>query len=151
MLSVSSSIPGRLRLRGVALRNPALNARLQVHAARWRHVDSVTVNPRVGSLLIRYDANRLDPERMVERLRAAAARLMALPVDEDQVPPAKPRSRGTARARANRLAKRVMVASLAASLVLGVTRYKRWHILTGWTFVGALAVHLWVYRRHIFR
>jgi len=154
MIAIASSLPGRVRLRGSALRDGASSARLSDHIGRWRHVESIESNPRSGSLLIRYNAARIDPLRFDARLIRTIATLFGTTGQAPTQLSVTPRTQtghGTPRVRANRIAKRVMVGSLAVSLACGVLRYKRWHILAGWTFVGALAVHLWVYRRHILR
>ena len=63
------------------------------------------------------------------------------------------RARGgsTLRVRTNRWAKRGMLASLTAALLLAAVGTKRWHVLTGVLFLHALAAHLWIHRRHVFR
>lgn len=155
MNCIASSLPGRIRLRHVDLRDGAKLAALAGTVKKWRHIRSVSGNPRAGSLLVHYDESALDPERISARLSATLAKVLGNsprePVSQPAPVRATPRRSLSRRARANRWAKRVMVGSLAASVALGVARHKRWHILTGWTFVGALAVHLWVYRKHIFR
>lgn len=58
---------------------------------------------------------------------------------------------GTLRVRVNRVARRGMLASLAASMVLAALGRKRWHTVTGIVFLKFLAMHLWVHRRHLVR
>lgn len=146
MIRIASSIPGRIRLRGEALRDAAQCARLRAQVEGWRHVSSVAANPRTGSLLVHYDANRLDPTRFAARIIKVAAQ--ASPVLKQA--PATAHG-GTSRVRVNRYAKRGMLVSLAASLLLAGVGLKRWHALTGGLFVASLAVHLWVHRRHVLR
>ncbi len=146
MLSVASSLPGRVRLRGPALRDAALCARLQARVAGWRHVSSLEANPRTGSLLVRYDGNRLDPARFAARIVKVVEQASLM------LEPAPARAHGvTSRVRANRHAKRGMLASLAASLLLAGAGLKRWHALSGGLFAASLAVHLWVHRRQVLR
>lgn len=147
MIRIVSSLPGRLRLRGTALRDAVRATRLRALAAGWRHVSSVEVNPRTGSLLVCYDATRLMPARIEARILQAARQ--ASPVAPPKAP-AEART-GSPRVRANRWAKRGMLASLAATLLLAVGGTKRWHTLAGIAFLHALAVHLWAHRRHILR
>lgn len=146
MIRVASSLPGRLRLRGTTLRDTAQSARLRARVAGWQHVSSVEANPRTGSLLVHYAAARLDPARFAARILHAAGQ--DSPVLQKAA--AEPRA-GSPRGRANRLAKRGMLLSLTASLLLAGAGFKRWHALTGVLFLHALAVHLWVHRRHVLR
>lgn len=155
MHCVASSIPGRIRLRHAALRNPDRLARLQRTIADWPQVRAVTANETAGSLLVRYDAGALDDNDCARRCAAALAEL--LPERAGQAPtvavsvPATRARGGAPRVRANRAAKRAMLASLAASMLLAAFGAKRWHIWTGLVFLHALGVHLWVHRRNLLR
>lgn len=145
-IRIASSIPGRLRLRGDALRDAARCARWRRQVANWRHVSSAAANPRTGSLLVCYDSQRLDPARFAARVLSLVERASPAPG-----PAPAPTRGGASRVRVNRHAKRGMLASLAASLLLAGAGLKRWHALTGGLFLAALAVHLWVHRRHVLR
>ena len=145
MSFVSSSIPGRIRLRHAALRNPDRLARIERSIGAWPQVRAVSTNAKAGSLLVTYDAAALDANDCAKRCEAAVAELLP-----GQAAPASPRH-GSPRVRANRLAKRAMLASLAASMLLAAVGAKRWHIGTGVFFLHALGVHLWVHRRHLIR
>jgi hypothetical protein len=165
MTSIASSIPGRLRLRDRALRDDARLDALGAAAARWRGVTDVEINPRAGSLLIHYDAVRLAPATCEARAVAAAAKLLGRNTQASVRESVEKRAKvgagetvaqphhpgGTPRVRVNRWAKRAMLASLAISLLLAGAGRKRWHFLTGAVFLHALALHLWVHRRHILR
>lgn len=165
MSQIASSIPGRLRLRDRALRDDARLDALGAAVARWRGVTGVEFNPRAGSLLIHYDAARLAPAACERRVAAAAEKLLGTNAQASARESVKRRAivgageavarhhhpGGTPRVRANRQAKRAMLASLAISLLLAGAGRKRWHWLTGVLFLHALAVHLWVHRRHILR
>lgn len=173
MNCVASSLRGRIRLRHAALRNPDRLARLRQIIADWPQVREVTANEKAGSLLVRYDAIALQENDCARRCEAALAELLPArtevppaparlaPVVAEAVPaarstwpraaaPAAARS-GAPRVRANRLAKRAMLATLAASLLLAALGAKRWHIWAGIAFMHALGVHLWVHRRNLFR
>jgi hypothetical protein len=153
MIRIVSSIPGRLRLRVAAPGAPAALDRLRSQIEQWEAVGSVAINPRTGSLLVHYDATRLTAARLEECARAAAATLVRAAAKVGSGGTAlPPRTHGgTPRVRANRLAKRGMLASLALSLVLAALGNKRGHWLAGALFLHALAVHLWAHRRHLFR
>jgi hypothetical protein len=162
---IASSIPGRLRLRDRALRGDARLDALGASVACWRGVADVEVNSRAGSLLIRYDAARLRPAMCEARAVAAVEKMLAANAQDGTRESAKENAKvgagetvvqphhpgGTPRVRANRWAKRGMLASLAVSLLLAGAGRKRWHALTGVLFLHALAAHLWVHRRHILR
>lgn len=157
MNCIASSIPGRIRLRHISLRDPSLLSRLSETLSRWPQVRAVTPNPRTGSLLVAYDADGLGAEECTRRCEAAVAGL--LPRERETAresalrsPAGRPARRGgTPRVRANRLAKRGMLASLAASLLLAAAGAKRGHIWTGLFFLHALGVHLWAHRRNLIR
>ncbi|OGS91248.1 MAG: hypothetical protein A2Z95_01965 [Gallionellales bacterium GWA2_60_18] len=154
---IASSLPGRLRLRAPALCNAAKLEALRAIVARWRDVLAVETNPQAGSLLVRYDAARLDRARFEARAVAAAEKALGVNAkgsvkavaDETAAP--SHRHGGTQRVRANRWAKRGMLASLAVSLLLAGLGRKRWHALAGGLFLHALAAHLWVHRRRILK
>ncbi len=158
MHCIASSIPGRLRLRHTLLRDPARLARLVEDFRQWPQVGEVSANVRTGSLLVRYDAAALCEAECARRCAAAVAGLLPAP-PRDAAPPistATPATRagrraGTSRVRANRLAKRAMLATLAASMLLAAMGAKRLHIWSGIAFLHALGVHLWVHRHHLLR
>jgi len=161
---VASSLPGRIRLRHAALRNPDRLARLQRIIGDWPQVRAVSVNEKAGSLLVSYDAVALRENDCARRCEAAFAAVLPA---RSEVPPARaahavsearprastpsPARSGAPRVRANRMAKRAMLASLAASMLLAAMGAKRWHIGTGIAFLHALGVHLWVHRRNLVR
>lgn len=153
MIRIVSSIPGRLRLRVAAPGAPAALDRLRSQIEQWEAVGSVAINPRTGSLLVHYDATRLTAAGLEDRVCSAAATLARAAAKVGSGGTAlPPRTHGgTPRVRANRWAKRGMLASLALSLVLAVLGNKRGHWLVGALFLHALAVHLWAHRRHLFR
>lgn len=154
---IASSIPGRLRLRDRALRNPARLEDLRRTVARWRGVEVAEANPLAGSLLLRYDPARLPQARIEARIAQLASKSAPVKSPAERPAPARhggtPRAHagGTLRVRTNRWAKRGMLLSLAISLLLAGAGRKRWHALAGGLFLASLAVHLWAQRRHILR
>lgn len=149
MKLIASSLPGRMRLRHQAWRQVPELQELATAAGRWPGILGVDANPLTGSLLLHYDPDRL-PQAELEAAIATMARehLPEPPAGGRREPR---RGRGTPRVRANRVAKRGMVITLAASLALAAARSKRWHIYTGNAFLAFLAIHLYVYRRHLLR
>jgi hypothetical protein len=154
MNPIASSIPGRLRLRAPGLRNPARLESLHAAIAKWSGVLAVETNPKAGSLLVRYDVRHLERTRIEARAATAAAKVLgthATKVGAGGTAADARHHGGTPRVKANRWAKRGMLASLTVSLLLAAAGTKRWHALAGVAFMHALAVHLWAHRRHILR
>ena len=143
---IVSSIPGRLRLRDRTLRDARRLETLRADLSAMDDVESVESNPRTGSLLVHYNAEGIAQGVFEARVRLA----MGNPCVATKPAP-KVGAGGTARVKANRWAKRGMLASLTVSLLLAVAGAKRWHAITGMLFLHALVVHLWVHRRHLFR
>lgn len=158
MSLVASSIPGRLRLRHIALRNATRLEQLKKTIADWPYVQSVTVNARTGSVLVHYDEQAWGEgtDDCVRRIELAALQLLPQSPQMSQAPAVRVAPRGgtgggTRRVRANRMAKRGMLVSLAISMLLAAAGNKRWHALSGVMFLHALAVHLWVHRHHVLK
>lgn len=139
---IASSQPGRVRLRNAALRDPQRLERLHGSLAKWKGVLGVETNPKAGSVVVRYDATRLERRHIEARIEAVAAAELARPLPQ--------RGRIT-RVQVNRYAKRGMLASLAVSLLLAAAGLKRWHAASGGVFLASLLVHLAVHRRHVLR
>lgn len=142
MSRIVSSLPGRIRLRDPALCQADRLARLRGVLAAIDGVLSVEGNVKAGCLVLHYEATRAAVERMESAVDAAADAEFARPL---------PRRHATPRVRINRYAKRGMLGSLAASLLLAAAGRKRWHAATGGLFVACLLVHLTVHRRHLVR
>lgn len=158
---IASSLPGRLRLRAPALRQATARRALADRLLALPGALSVTDTPRAGSLVLTYDAGRAVLADMERAAMDAAGILGTSPTDtaaaEDGMPPvaAQPegdgKARPSARVRLNRQAKRGMLVSLVASMVLAAAGARRWHVLTGGAFLVFLAAHLAVHRRHLLR
>lgn len=154
MALIASSIPGRLRIRHPALRNPKRLAELQQTVAQWPGVLAIESKAQTGSFLLHYAAQ--DPrcahiETQLLRNVEAHLGLSAAPTATKVGPPSQPSVRSSSRVRVNRWAKRGMLLSLAISLLLAAAGNKRWHALTGGIFLHALGLHLWVHRRHLLK
>lgn len=156
---IASSLPGRLRLRAPALRRESPLRRLAADLAGLPGVVSVTDNERAGSLLLHYDAMRVAPADFEAAALRAAEKVLGAPNPRsapaaDAFAPEASHRRLVApslRVRINRQAKRGMLASLLMSLALAATGAKRGHVLAGAHFLGFLALHLAVHRRHLLR
>lgn len=156
---IASAIPGRLRLRHAELRKAGRLAKLEQHLAGWPQVREIRLNHAAGSLLIHYDANALSEAECRKRCEAALTELLPWVVSTNptNTPIAsvaaaqKPRSTLTRVRRANQMAKRGMLVSLTASMILSAVGPKKWHIWTGIAFLHALGVHLWVHRHSLLK
>lgn len=121
---------------------------LREHVAAWPEVVAATCNARAGSLLIHYDTAQAECAAIEARVTSL---LDASGAAAPELPARRSAHGGTPRVKANRWAKRGMLASLGVSLALAAAGAKRWHALTGMMFLHALAVHLWAHRRHLLR
>ena len=142
MSRVASSIPGRIRVRDTALRQPDRLARLHAALQAVGGVLDVESKVATGSVIVRYDAARFAPEAMENLVEQHVDAELARP--RSKFPP-------SARVRINRAAKAGMLGSLAVSLALAAAGNKRWHAASGLVFVACLGVHLTVHRRHLLR
>lgn len=142
MSRIVSALPGRIRIRDRVLRDCARLGRIEEALGRLEGIDSLQANHGAGSIVLHFDAARVD----VEKLEAAVDQV----IDADLAKPHKPHRRSL-KMQINRGAKFGMLGSLAASLALAAAGEKRWHAVTGGVFVACLGVHLGVYRRSILR
>jgi hypothetical protein len=155
--SIASSIPGRLRLRHVALRHVDRLAQLRAAVATWPGVQTLTANPTTGSLLVMYYPAVLSEAQARQRGEAAVTSL--LPRTRGATPSAQvvrpavrmPRVPDWSPARVNRVAKPMALGSLLASLAFAAAGTKRLHVVAGAAFLPALGAHLWIQRRNLFR
>lgn len=142
MSRVASSIPGRIRVRDTALRQPDRLARLHATLQAVDGVHDVESKPATGSVIVHYNAAHFAPEAMETLVEQHVDTELARP--RGKFPP-------STRMRINRAAKAGMLGSLAVSLALAATGNKRWHAASGLVFVACLGVHLTVHRRHLLR
>lgn len=157
MSCIVSSTPGRIRLRHASLQSNAVCSALCNALEKMEGVTRTTGNPKAGSIVVYYD-----PQRNAAAMEAAIAghcnaAWTSAPAPENSAtaaPPSAPAAQlhaPSTRVRVNRLAKRGMLLGLGTSLALAALGNKRWHAATGLVFVGCLAAHLTVHRRHLLR
>ena len=139
MISIVSAIPGRIRVRLPQLRDAVRLQRLRAALAADADIRDCEINPATGSLLLYYDPAATAPEVMESRIDQAVDAELAAPRPD------------TPTVRANRIARRVMLGSLAVSLGYAALGRKRPHILAGGVFLAALAVHLSVHRKRLLK
>lgn len=169
---IRSYLPGRLRARHPSLigMDDATVAQTCETIASLEGITDVSINPRVGSVVIRWDPNVLSDEALAGYLALYEASLGAEGESEDPTPaPADSPNAPAACAwidrvleqgarwiapgqknvkRAKRVAQnRLMLALLGASVASLASGTYRVHAALGWSFVGLLAVHLYQHRR----
>ena len=140
---IVSSLPGRLRLRGGALRGSGRNQTIQTELRGCADIVAVEGNPASGSILLRYDATRVSCEEMGARVLArfqASAGAVA-PSPSPSPSPSPETHPGFSLWRLNRPAKIGMLVSLTASL-LALTRGAKLHAAFGVMHLSFLTIHL---------
>lgn len=142
MSLIISALPGRIRVRDTALRQPDRLARLRTALAGLTGVLSAQGNAGAGSILLHYDTSRIEPTTM----EAAVDRA----VDTELSQP-RPLLKPALRVRVNRYAKRGMLGSLGLSMALAAVGNKRWHAVSGGVFLACLLLHVTVHHRHVLR
>ena len=144
---LASSVPGRIRLRDPALREPQRSARLKAALMEVGSMMTVEANPISGSLLLRYDVTQCDRTAMEEKVMALTAHEFGSCTTR---PRKRPAGRATAR-RLNRFAKLSMLGCFPISLVFAAMGGKRLHAVTGVLFSLAMLLHLAIHRRHVLK
>lgn len=142
MTRVVSTLPGRIRVRDKALRNPGVRTRVEAQLWQIEGLIVMQPNPSVGSIVLHFAAGEIDPLKLEHEIDAIIDAAIATP---------RPSGSRPLRMQVNRIAKLGMIGSLSASLVLAASGQKRWHAVTGAAFVACLGVHLGVHRRNLVR
>ena len=158
-VSIVSSVPGRLRLKGELLRRETPRTRLERDLLALYGVTDLRPNPRAGSLVVHYDRVGCTVPEMEARIRHLIGSAVPSPAHSSKKNPSAAGTRRrpgqrSLRMRVNRVSKLGMLTSLAASLAVTQVHprgWKYWHATTGWLVVACLGVHLLVYRRHLLR
>lgn len=144
MNRIVSSLPGRIRIRDKRLRDQARLNELRKELLKIAAITELQGDARTGSVVVNFDPSAIDIAILETKLDSAVDKVLAEPL----IPPL------LTKKRINRYNKIVMMGSLAASLAFTVARQKRWrrwHALTGYLFVANLGVHLYLYRKTLFR
>ncbi|OGB31787.1 MAG: hypothetical protein A3F78_07545 [Burkholderiales bacterium RIFCSPLOWO2_12_FULL_61_40] len=158
MNCIVSSTPGRIRARHASLHAGLARSALCIALEKMEGVTRTTANPKAGSIVVYYDPRRNTAATLEAAIAGHCHAAEATAPDPGNAasatptrPPAAQLHAPSTRVRVNRLAKRGMLLGLGASLVLAALGNKRWHAATGLVFVGCLAAHLTVHRRHLLR
>ena len=144
MNRIVSSLPGRIRIRDKRLRDQTRLNSLKKELEKITAISELQSNARTGSVLINFDPDVIEITDLETKIDAAVDKILAEPL----TPPL------LTKKNINRYNKIAMMGSLTASLAFAVARQKRWrhwHRLTGYLFVANLGLHLYLYRKSLFR
>lgn len=151
---ITSCIPGRVRLRHPRLHDPDESGRLCALLHVTEGILDVTANPRTGSLLVLYDTtvvNEDDLARAAARCTGYLAASAHERAPDTQAGHGVRTRRGFDRRESARLAKRGMMATLGATLLLGLAGREKAHVAAGTLFTLCNAYHIYAYRRQLLR
>lgn len=146
MSRIVSSIPGRIRVRDNKLRNQTTLDRLKNEFLSTAAITALEDDHRTGSLLVWFDKNAVTLSGMEAQIESAVDRVIQKSSAQQQL---------LSKKNLNRYNKMAMLLFLGTSLysltLAGRKRRIRWHRLTGYFFLGNLGVHLFFYRKSLFR
>jgi hypothetical protein len=142
MSRIVSSLPGRIRIRDKRLRDQARMNELKKELLKIAAVTELKGDIRTGSVVVSFDLSVIEIAALETKIEATVDKVLAEPPQL------------LTKKQLNRYNKIAMVGSLAASLAFTASRqkrFRRWHALTGYLFVANLGVHLYLYRKTLFR
>ena len=145
MNRIVSSLPGRIRVRDKNLRNQAKLNELKNELSKIAAITELQDNVRTGSILVRFAPGAIELSVLEANIESAADKVIGKPPTPQPL---------LTKKNLNRYNKFAMLASLGSSLALLKIRRRRWrhwHALTGYIFVANLGVHLYIYRKALFR
>jgi len=155
-MEIVSNCAGRARFRDPALKREQLLAQAQQVLSALPGVDSVEANPRVGSLLVRFDPSRAALEALVQALSAGVG-LTGEPVGVPVTAGAAPRRRrGTPKKAALPLVDRRVLKNLGLLATLSLSmggvlfHLKKVHYLSGLAFLALSGDHVLERKRALF-
>ena len=146
MSRIVSSIPGRIRVRDKKLRNQTTLDRLKTELLNIAAITTLEGNNRTGSLLVWFNKNVVTMSCIEAQIESAVNRVIGKSSAQQRL---------LSKKNLNRYNKMAMLLFLGTSLytltLAGRKRRIRWHRLTGYLFVANLGVHLFIYRKSLFR
>ena len=149
MSRIVSSIPGRIRVRDNKLRNQTTLDRIKtelLNIAAIAAITSLEGDNRTGSLLVRFNKNVVPMSCIEAQIESTVDRVIGKSSAQQRL---------LSKKNLNRYNKMAMLLFLGTSLstltLAGRKRRIRWHRLTGYLFVANLGVHLFIYRKSLFR
>ena len=149
---VTSHIEGRVRIRDEGLKKETLLLQLREALLESPGISGVEANPRVGSLLVIYNAASTGVERIQQIIAGfigeGEAAASAVSEGISRIIGKIPR---TVPPRVKRIAVNAgMLASLVLSVVAAVLDLKTLHILAGVIFLAIFGAHLYERRQYLF-
>lgn len=153
---VASLLDGRLRVRDEALKREPLATRVRDALLATPGVAAAEVNPRVGSMLVLYDAALAAVDQILETVAGLlGTSVQAGPETAAPGRPARmPLSGGMSLFPSPAMKRRVvnlgMLASLALSIAAAVLDFKKLHILAGILFLALFGDHFYQRREQMF-
>lgn len=146
MSRIVSSIPGRIRIRDNKLRDQTILDRLKMELLNISVITTLEDNCRTGSLLVRFNKNSVAMPSIDAQIDAAVDRVIGNPAASQRLLSKKNLNRY------NKIAMLVLLGTSLSTLNLaGRKRRIRWHRLTAYLFLANLGVHLFTYRKSLFR
>lgn len=144
---ITSSVPGRMRIRHPALRNERDALLLSNLLQSGSGILDITGNRRTGSLLVEYDSRATRPGDLLAVFGNWLARL-----GQTAAPPAKASFFNVSPFMANRRAairclNRGMLATLSFSVIMSMMGRTRAHVVSGGLFVAEALMHTWLNRQ----
>jgi len=159
---VVSALDGRLRIRHPFLMDKDLAEAIFVFLKGQAMLDSVSVNPRTGSILIEYDSLKTTQKEIIADLEEYA---MSYCVENGYLEELIKFEQNAgannddaaksgilfniAQAGCRRVINRSMIAFLVASMVSGFSHKTGGHLLTSGIFIALSLAHIYTYRKRI--
>ncbi|PID42306.1 MAG: hypothetical protein CSB48_11015 [Proteobacteria bacterium] len=137
--TISSTTPGRVRIRTARLRSKRFAAETENKVSRLEGVTDVRCNLRSGSLVVNFDPKIIDELAMEEKLESICTRRKPSPTDKKL------------RARVNQISKIGMATTLTSSVAFAFAGKKKLHLYTGNAFLFFAAIHMLRYKKTLFR
>lgn len=145
MNRIVSSLPGRIRVRDKRLRDQQRLNELKQELAKIAAITGLHDNVRTGSLLLYFDPEAIETSALEANILSTADKIIGKPETAESL---------LTKKNINRYNKIAMLGSFGASMALLAKRrriWRRWHALAGYVFVANLGVHLYIYRKPLFR
>ncbi|MBR5346401.1 MAG: cation transporter [Deltaproteobacteria bacterium] len=138
---ITSSVPGRMRIRHPALRNERDALRLSNLLQAQSGILDITGNRRTGSLLVEYDSRATRPGDVL----AVFGNWLARTGQSSAALPAK--ASMTNRRAAIRCLNRGMLATLTFSVIMSMMGRTKAHVVSGGLFTAGALIHTWLNRK----
>lgn len=148
---ITSFIEGRIRIKDAALKNPATMQTVLTLIQAEEGISSAVPNPKTGSILVRYDPEKISKEMLLE---AAAMMEQHLPKTDK----AKGQKASLLRKGSENCRQLISLTPTGESLLLGglclltaVSGFfgKRTHMTIGLAFIALCSLHLYKRKNHL--